>query len=102
MPTRADFDFGFEEIAADQDIVVPLSEAGTYYILARGQYVPGVTQDYSLAVNTIDFGITDIETSITPTMGLTILKPLYFIWKLIKILVLPTFKMEMNLSAIIL
>jgi hypothetical protein len=64
MPTRADFDFGFEEIAADQDILVPLSEAGTYYILARGQYVPGVTPDYSLAVNTIDFGITDIETKV--------------------------------------
>ncbi|MBE9168130.1 hypothetical protein IQ238_11585, partial [Pleurocapsales cyanobacterium LEGE 06147] len=64
MPTQADFDFGFEEIAADQDIIVPLSQAGTYYILARGQYVPGGTQDYSLAVKTIDFGITDIETTI--------------------------------------
>ena len=64
MPTRADFDFGFEEIAADQDIVVPLSEAGTYYILARGQYVPKSTQDYSVSVNTIDFGITDTETTV--------------------------------------
>jgi subtilase family serine protease len=64
MPTRADFDFGFEDIAADQDIVIPVSEAGTYYILARGQYVPGLTQDYSLAVNTIDFGITELETKV--------------------------------------
>ncbi|MEL7419880.1 MAG: CARDB domain-containing protein, partial [Cyanobacteria bacterium J06555_3] len=69
MPTRADFDFGFEDVTADQDIVVPLSQEGTYYILARGQYVPEVTQNYFLAVNTIDFGITDVETTVGDNGG---------------------------------
>ena len=60
VPSPAQFDFGFEEVAGDQQVIVPLTEAGTYHILARSQYVPNLAQDYSIQVDTIDFGITKI------------------------------------------
>lgn len=69
MPSQSQFDFGFENISADQQVVVPLTGAGTYYILARGQYVPGLTQDYSIEVETIDFGITGISQTVGDKSG---------------------------------
>jgi subtilase family serine protease len=40
IPSRSQFDFGFTEaFSADQEIVVPTTQAGTYYVLAYGQTV---------------------------------------------------------------
>ncbi|NJO93208.1 MAG: Na-Ca exchanger/integrin-beta4, partial [Hydrococcus sp. RM1_1_31] len=69
MPSQKAFDFGFESVSADQKIVVPLTQAGTYYIQARGQYVPGWQQDYAIKVETIDFGITKIGQTVGDKKG---------------------------------
>ncbi|MCL1475465.1 CARDB domain-containing protein [Argonema antarcticum] len=69
MPSPAAFDFEFENISADQQVVVPLTQAGTYYILARGQDVPTLTHDYSIEVETIDFGIRAIGQTVGDNSG---------------------------------
>ena len=74
VPSPSEFDFGFEKVSADQRVVVPLTEAGTYYILARGQYVPRplgsqASQNYSMQVETIDFGITEISRTVGDKSG---------------------------------
>ena len=74
VPSPLEFDFGFEKVSADQRVVVPLTQAGTYYILARGQYVPrplgsGASQNYSMQVETIDFGITEISRTVGDKSG---------------------------------
>ncbi len=75
MPTQAQFDYGFENIAPDQEVLVPFTEAGTYYVLARAAKAPewisnvnvdentsvsGFGNNYTIEAKTIDFGITSI------------------------------------------
>lgn len=64
MPSQAAFDFGFEDLTADQDVIVPLTKAGTYYVMARGQSVPTAGESYTIEAKTIDFGITSIGQSV--------------------------------------
>ncbi|MEO1187126.1 MAG: pre-peptidase C-terminal domain-containing protein, partial [Cyanobacteria bacterium J06636_27] len=75
MPSQSEFDYGFEDISADQQIIVPSTESGTYYILARAVEAPnwldfqqvdenttisGLGTEYSILVETVDFGISSI------------------------------------------
>ncbi|MUG93294.1 hypothetical protein F7734_12990 [Scytonema sp. UIC 10036] len=75
MPSQTEFDYGFENVSADQQIVVPFTEAGTYYVLARAikapEWIPrlvidenttvsGLGNNYTIEAKTIDFGITSI------------------------------------------
>jgi YD repeat-containing protein len=62
IPSQSKFDFGFTEVSADQKVIVPTTQAGTYYVMARGQNVPGVTpQSYSIEAKAIDFSIDSIS-----------------------------------------
>jgi Ca2+-binding RTX toxin-like protein/subtilase family serine protease len=63
MPSRSEFDYGFEQITADQSVTVPLTKAGTYYVMARGNNVPAGSESFSIEAKTLDFGITAISQS---------------------------------------
>lgn len=79
MPSQSEFDYGFEDISADQNVIVPTTEAGTYYILARAVEAPdwigyqqidentiisGLGTEYSIKVETVDFGISSIAQTV--------------------------------------
>jgi subtilase family serine protease len=73
-PTRGDFDFGYAEpFAADQEILIPNTEAGTYYILAYGNSVPnsgaGFPTGYTIEAEIIDFAVLDDNYGVGGTAG---------------------------------
>jgi hypothetical protein len=58
-PTRSQSDFAFTEaLAPNQRVVVPFTEAGTYYVLAYSQQLAGL-QSVTIEANTIDFTVFD-------------------------------------------
>ncbi|MBD2169240.1 DUF4114 domain-containing protein [Calothrix membranacea FACHB-236] len=62
IPTRSQFDFGFTEaFAPDQDILIPTTEEGVYYVLAYGANLQGEPAPFSIIAETVDFGIFDID-----------------------------------------
>jgi Ca2+-binding RTX toxin-like protein len=70
MPSQAEFDYGFAAVSADQRVVIPETQAGTYFIMARGQNVPGgAAQNYSLKVQPIDFSIDSISRHVGDQSG---------------------------------
>ncbi len=69
MPTRGQFDFAARDgFTADPELVIPTSQAGTYYVLAYGQYAPGNPQ-YSITAQIIPFSITDVDATIVGNSG---------------------------------
>jgi hypothetical protein len=61
MPTRGQADYRFQQFAANQQITVPATEAGTYYILAYGDDVPESLENYSLTATVIPFSVTAVS-----------------------------------------
>lgn len=62
VPTRSEFDIGFSEaFAPDQDIVVPNTLAGSYYILAYGNDVPETTANFNIEADILEFSLLDIS-----------------------------------------
>ena len=69
MPTRGQFDVAAREgFTADPQLVIPTTEAGTYYVLAYGQYAPGSPQ-FSIRAEIIPFSITDVDARIVSNAG---------------------------------
>jgi hypothetical protein len=62
LPTRSKFDFGVNQASSDREVVIPTTKAGTYYILAHGQYVPNRAPNYSIEAGVLDFGLRSIAT----------------------------------------
>jgi len=61
MPTRGQFDFAHSDaFAPDQEVIIPTTEAATYYVLAYGASVGGAPA-YSLSAQTIPFSIRSVE-----------------------------------------
>ncbi len=72
VPSRSQFDFGFSDVlAADQDILVPTTRSGTYYILAYGASVGGTPANYSIEADVLGFEILDIGTKRGSNLGQT-------------------------------
>jgi CARDB/Calx-beta domain/Bacterial pre-peptidase C-terminal domain/RTX calcium-binding nonapeptide repeat (4 copies) len=76
MPNRSKFDYGFSELTPDQKVVVPLTQAGTYYVMARGQYVPDLLPnsnslgaDYQIKAEKVDFSISSIGQKVGDRSG---------------------------------
>ena len=62
VPSRSSFDYGFRTpLQADQEVVVPTTRAGTYYILAFGASVPNNNQTVSLQADLLTFGLRSIQ-----------------------------------------
>ncbi len=61
MPTRTAYEFAFPSAGADQQITVPTTQAGFYYILAYGSSVPSSGENYTITASLIPFAITGIS-----------------------------------------
>ena len=66
MPSRSNFDFGYDRgISPDQEIVVPKTKAGTYYVLAYGNAADsgvGYSPNFNLKAELLDFSLRGIST----------------------------------------
>src|SRR5207248_1626904 len=58
MPTRSQYDARYSQAAsASQQITIPNTQAGAYYILAAGGGVAGGSDDYALTASLIPFSV---------------------------------------------
>jgi RHS repeat-associated protein len=74
MPSRSDFDLGFSNaFAPDQQIVVPATRAGTYYVLAYGSNVSGGAADYTLEARKLELSVLGLGTDHGSNLGQTTL-----------------------------
>lgn len=63
MPSRSTFDVGFSEpLSSDQEVIIAATRAGTYYVLAYGDDVPGTPANYEIEAEILDFSVQDIST----------------------------------------
>ncbi|ALB42470.1 hypothetical protein AA650_20215 [Anabaena sp. WA102] len=70
VPTRSAFDLGFSEaLSPDQEIVIPETQAGTYYVLAYGQTVAESTPSFSIEAKLLDFEIHSLSTKVGGNSG---------------------------------
>jgi subtilase family serine protease/protocatechuate 3,4-dioxygenase beta subunit len=69
MPTRGQFDLTtVQPFNADPEIIIPIEQTGTYYILAYGDQVAG-TPSYEIVAQDIPFSITDVATDTIGNTG---------------------------------
>ncbi len=62
MPTRSKYDFRYRRpFEANQQVTVPTTRAGAYYILAYGDKVPGTSESYTIQANLIPFSIQSVS-----------------------------------------
>lgn len=61
-PSRGSFDFGFREaIAADQEVIVPTTQPGVYYILLYGASIPDGAPAYTLVAKVAEFALRSLD-----------------------------------------
>jgi hypothetical protein len=61
VPDLGDYDFIYSDpLAPNQEIQIPTTQAGWYYIMVRGGSEPGGPLGYSLTANTIPFAISQV------------------------------------------
>jgi subtilase family serine protease len=64
MPTRGQFDFTVSEpFVSDPNVIIPSTQAGTYYIMAYGDSVPTNQTNYSIQAEILPFGISHLSTN---------------------------------------
>ena len=64
VASRGAYDFLFSNpFASDQQITVPNTQAGYYYALARGNYVPTQTAPFTIKAELVPFSITGVSPS---------------------------------------
>ena len=69
MPTRGQFDLTtVQPFNADPEIMIPIEQTGTYYVLAYGDQVSG-TPTYEIVAQDIPFSLTDVETDTIGNFG---------------------------------
>ncbi|MGD1277561.1 MAG: CARDB domain-containing protein [Tepidisphaeraceae bacterium] len=70
MPTRADYDYRYSQpFQANQQITVPNTQAGSYYVLIYGNSVPGNAENYSITASAIPFSITAVANGTVDNSG---------------------------------
>ena len=63
VPSRSTFDLGFTEaFAPDQEIIVPNTLAGSYYVLAFGDSVPEDSANFTIEADSLEFSLLNIST----------------------------------------
>ena len=66
VPDLVHYDFAFQSpFSPDQVVTIPTTKSGDYYVLVRGNYVPGGAASYSLLAEIVPLALTDI----TPDEG---------------------------------
>ncbi len=61
LPALGNADYSFQQLAANQTITVPTTQAGVYYILAYGNDVPASPESYSITATAIPFSVTGVS-----------------------------------------
>ncbi len=60
-PSRTQADYRFNDsVSPSQEITIPTTTAGTYYILAYGSNVPGSAESYSITASLVPFSISAV------------------------------------------
>ncbi len=60
-PSQSQYDYRYNSLAANQQITVPVTQAGTYYILAYGSAVPTTPESYAITAALVPFAIQSVE-----------------------------------------
>jgi hypothetical protein len=69
VPTRGQFDrTGNNPLDADQDMIVPIGQDGTYYVMAYGNSVTGAP-GFNLTATEVPFSITNVTTKVVGNIG---------------------------------
>jgi Subtilase family/SdrD B-like domain/CARDB/RTX calcium-binding nonapeptide repeat (4 copies) len=69
MPTRGQFDLTTDQpFDADPEIVIPIEQTGTYYVLAYGDKVSGAAP-YEIVAEEIPFSLTGVKTNVIGNSG---------------------------------
>jgi hypothetical protein len=64
MPTRSQYQYRYgQPLQSDQQITIPNTQAGTYYVLAYGASVPGASESYTITPSLLPFSITQVTPS---------------------------------------
>ncbi len=64
MPTRSQYDYRYNQpFQANQQITIPTTQAGAYYILAYGDDVPNAPESVSIAASIVPFSIQTVTPS---------------------------------------
>ncbi|NCS06775.1 MAG: hypothetical protein GPJ07_09250, partial [Microcystis aeruginosa G13-07] len=72
IPSRGQFDIGYSQpFSPDQEIVIPSTRGGTYYVLAYGDNVIGDAPSYSIRADVLEYSITDLGTNLGSNKGQT-------------------------------
>jgi Ca2+-binding RTX toxin-like protein len=62
MPSQSKFDYTVSQpLKADQDVIVPTTKTGTYYVMARGGSVPGGVASFDLKAEALPFGVLELS-----------------------------------------
>ncbi|MEQ8785303.1 MAG: CARDB domain-containing protein [Pirellulaceae bacterium] len=62
MPSRTEYDLRFDDaFQADQQILAPVTRAGTYYVMAYGDRVDEATAAFTLQADILGFGVEAID-----------------------------------------
>ncbi len=69
LPTPADFDFAASAQQPDQELLIPTTQDGTYYVLARAIGGAAATASFSLMPTLVPFGIDGVDVSIGGNTG---------------------------------
>ena len=63
LPSQSQADYRYVSLAADQQITVPVTQAGTYYILAYGSSVGSTPENYAITAALVPFAVQSVEPS---------------------------------------
>ena len=74
MPTRSKYDFRYQSPGANQQILIPNAQQGSYYILAYASSVGGASEPYSLVANVIPFGLLSVDQATIGNSGASTLE----------------------------
>ncbi|WP_197480191.1 CARDB domain-containing protein, partial [Anabaena sp. 4-3] len=75
MPTRSQYDVAFSAaLSPDQEVLIPSTRGGTYYILAYSSDVGGGAANYSIEADVLEFSISSLGTHRGSNKGQTTVK----------------------------
>jgi subtilase family serine protease len=62
MPSQSKFDFTVTQpLKADQEVIVPTTKVGTYYVMARGGSIAGEAASFDLKAEALPFGVSGLS-----------------------------------------
>lgn len=70
FPSRSVFDFSYSEpTSPSQSVIIPTTQAGSYYVLIRGAFIPGGSEMVTLLAESIPFGLRSADPAVAGNAG---------------------------------